>query len=310
MKKIVPVFVATLFAFVVLSCASNPTSKKAVLTQGPERMFWRITGTDAKGLPSTVYIQGTIHVGDDQLYPLADSVNKAFDSATRIAGEISTEGYASLEKETQKRLIQSYLDASGRNVLDALSEEQKQALYSVLDKNVADQIALFEPWALNTTASAYTYFKSGLSTDKAIDVYFINRAAGRTMLGLDTLDTQFKAMQFGTYDEQLVMLKDTLDTIANPTDLNTMTDELYKAYLAGDVQKVSKIMYESDEKDIKKNELYKRYNEVLITNRNISWADTIKGWLSEGGTTFIFAGCAHFVGDNSVFVYLKKNGTL
>jgi uncharacterized protein YbaP (TraB family) len=46
-------------------------------------MFWRITGTDAAGKQATVYIQGTIHLGDDRLYPLSGSVLNAWNSADR-----------------------------------------------------------------------------------------------------------------------------------------------------------------------------------------------------------------------------------
>ena len=48
----------------------------------------------------------------------------------------------------------------------------------------------------------------------------------------------------------------------------------------------------------------------MLTDRHSAWADKIKTWLAEGGSTFIFAGSAHFVGNDSVFFYLKQNGTL
>ncbi|MBQ2479917.1 MAG: TraB/GumN family protein [Treponema sp.] len=49
-------------------------------------MFWKISGTDKNGNPSVVYIQGTIHVGSKELYPLDKEVLDAFNNADRIAG--------------------------------------------------------------------------------------------------------------------------------------------------------------------------------------------------------------------------------
>ncbi|MBP5175364.1 MAG: TraB/GumN family protein, partial [Treponema sp.] len=48
------------------------------------------------------------------------------------------------------------------------------------------------------------------------------------------------------------------------------------------------------------------YNEALLTKRNKAWAEKIKGYLNEGGETFIFAGSMHFLGKDSVFKYLGK----
>lgn len=312
MRRLNLILSVFLFTALLSSCASTVVAKKASLVQGPERMFWRIQGYDAKGKPATVYVQATIHVGDDRLYPLAKSVDKAFDTADRVAGEVSSEGWAAFAKETQRHLIQSYIDADGRNVYDRLSDTQKQTVYTILDQATAEQFAQFEPWALNSTVSSYVYFNSGLSSDKAMDTYFITRAnnAKKNMEGLDTLDTQFAVLQFGTYDEQVMLLQDTLDSIADSKEVDTMTNKLYEAYLAGNVKKVAEIITEEDTNDIAKSDLYARYYKAMLTDRNSVWADKIKTWLAEGGSTFIFAGSAHFVGNDSVFFYLKQNGTL
>ena len=76
-KNLLPaVMFFVLFCFI--SCATTSSGKKAVLTEGPERMFWRISASGPDGTPAAVYIQGTIHVGDDRLYPPADSVMTAW----------------------------------------------------------------------------------------------------------------------------------------------------------------------------------------------------------------------------------------
>jgi uncharacterized protein YbaP (TraB family) len=49
---------------------------------------------------------------------------------------------------------------------------------------------------------------------------------------------------------------------------------------------------------------------MVYANRNKDWANDITEYLAQGGTTFIFAGTAHWVGNDSVFNYLRKLGTI
>ena len=131
------------------------------------------------------------------------------------------------------------------------------------------------------------------------------------MEGLDDLETQFDVLAFGTYDEQLVMLQDVLDDIAEENDIEQYVCKLYDAYLADDVASLHTLLKESyriHNESTDKAALYRTYYEKTFTERNRAWAKKIAAWLSEGGTTFIFAGAGHFIGEDSVFSYLQKNG--
>ena len=126
-------------------------------------------------------------------------------------------------------------------------------------------------------------------------------------------------MQFGTYEEQLAVLKSMLTVLEDPTIFNLYINTLYEAYIAGDIEGVLRAdEVGNDEvekasgvdKDPEFEEYSKKYDEQLLTKRNRAWADKIKKCLNEGGETFIFAGCLHFIGKDSVFEFLRKNGTL
>ncbi|MBP3709270.1 MAG: TraB/GumN family protein [Treponema sp.] len=312
MKKNFVFSTSLILLLALVSCASNKAGRGVAQDKTQERMFWRIDGTDKNGNPATVYIQGTFHLGDERLYPLAPTVIDAWLHADRIAGEISTADWAVFETEISNRMIQSQIKAAGKNVLHNITSTQRDALFSVLEKDVAEQYAVYEPWVTTTAIETAIYLNAGLSVEKGMDGQFMLLAyqQGRNMDGLDSLETQLDILQFGSYDEQLVLLKDMLDDIAQPEKMNKYTKELYEAYLAGDVQKLAKLMEGSRKESEAKNALYTAYYNAFFTERNKAWAEKIKAWLSDGGTTFIFAGCGHFVGDDSVFVYLKKNGVL
>lgn len=278
-------------------------------------MFWQIDGVDADGKPSVVYIQGTIHVGDKRLYPLAPSVVEAWNSADRIVGEISTADWAKFQNELQNRMRESVRSARGRRISDSLTSEQTGALYSVLGKAEAEQTDLFEPWVTNLALQSAVYTNSGLSAEQGLDGQFmlLSYRQNREMEGLDDLETQFDVLAFGTYDEQLTMLQDVLDDIAGANDIEQFVRKLYDAYLTDDAASLDALLKESyriDGEPAAKAALYKAYYEKTFTERNRAWAEKIAAWLSEGGTTFIFAGAGHFIGADSVFSYLRKNGTL
>lgn len=294
--------------FVSISCKSTSFAEPEM----KERMYWSICGTDSKGNPSTVHILGTIHVGDERLYPLPSQVMDDFENADRLVAEISSEDMDALQGELVKSLITNLIKAQGRNVMNELSESELETLFSVLDETIARPLGMYEPWLLTNTISVFQYASCGLDATKGVDQFLMDKAKkdGRSWEGLDTLQLQIDVMQFGTYEEQLAVLKSILLVLENPEIFNNYINNLYEAYLAGD----EKAMLEADEdeeelmgeSDPMLEEYSKNYNETLLTKRNKAWAEKIRGYLNDGGETFIFAGSMHFLGKDSVFSFLGK----
>ena len=104
-------------------------------------------------------------------------------------------------------------------------------------------------------------------------------------------------------DEQMVMLRDLLDDLTDPSEALADIKALYEAYLADNRAQVNRLNQDSMDEDTAEHAFYADYYRLLINDRNKDWAQDITGYLREGGTTFIFAGAAHWVGDNSVFSY-------
>ena len=304
-----------IFAFMLVSCTTTTstgktTKQKAELTKYPEAMLWELKGTDSQGNPSSVSILGTIHVADNRLYPLPAVVESAWKSADRIVGEISTDDWGRYTDEVQKRTIASL--SKDKSVKDYLTAEENEFLTALLGAQTYTSLSMFEPWVLNSTLSTILLQSSGLFAEQSYDVSFITKAhsAGIKMEGLDSLDTQLDILQYGTWDEQIAFLKDGIESLQNITEETMQLVSLYEAYLSADPDVFTAIYAEELEEDIKQNPLYKDYYKKMFNDRNKEWADKIADYLKQGGNTFIFAGTGHFTGDNSVFDYMRKNGTL
>ena len=89
-----------------------------------------------------------------------------------------------------------------------------------------------------------------------------------------------------------------------------MTVDLYESYVNDDMKKMEKLLTMSNKKDEASDQLYIDYNHMVFRDRNQQWAQDITNYLDEGGTTFIFAGCGHWLGPDSTFKFLKKMKTI
>ncbi len=312
MKKNLKAILGTFVLVLVLaSCASTPKKAPATLTKTDSRAFWRIDGTDKNGNPSTVYIQGTFHLGDERIFPLSEEVQQAFLNADRYAGEISTQGYADLAAAGPQL---NAPNKDGKLVTDYLTDDEKAFVQMAFGDNLAIVNPL-EPWQIKTALAVLIYTNTGLSAEYGLDNSFVATLSqmGKQWDGLDELQVQLDIITFGDYDTQIKMLKDILKVFLNEKDsaeLTKSTVDLYESYVNDDMKQMEKLLKLSNDKDESSDQLYIDYNRMVFHDRNQEWAQDITNYLEEGGTTFIFAGCGHWLGDDSTFKFLKKMKTI
>lgn len=324
-KKIFYLLTSVLFISTISSCTSttvnsdvSPTynensteqAKKDKVKKYKNAMFWEINGTDNNGSPSKVYILGTIHVGDERLYPLPDYIDAAYTSADRIVGELSTDAWEVMsialnkKKEDSTAREKERIKQSGKTLSDYLTEEEKNFLLSyVKDEKILNK---FEPWFLLSEISDIPVTLSGLDSTKSYDIYFIERSLKekKYIEGLDTIENQLQELSYGDWNTQLTILKNTIDNLIKESDsAGKNIINLYETYLTADEKKLSKIINTSINN--KKSEYSDNYYESVILEKNKSWAEKIENYLKEGGTTFVFAGCGYFIGENSVLQFIK-----
>ncbi|WP_297983851.1 TraB/GumN family protein [uncultured Methanobrevibacter sp.] len=281
-------------------------------------MFWKISGTDKEGKTSVVYVQGTIHIGSKNLFPLDKAVLDAFASADLVAGELSADDMNSIQIKAVRLIQESFIKAGGKKISDSLSQEEIASLNTLLGSSmVVTSLDRAEPWVLSLSLLGKTVQETtDLSANYSVDSYFLKLASesSKEVIGLDDIQAQFDVLTFGTYEQQLKILKATIKECSDPKSIQETKAELenlYAAYLADDVAKVALISQSSNEKDISDyDDFGEEYLKVVYDRRNEDWANDIKGFLEKGGVSFIFAGCAHWVGKKSVFEYMRSQGTI
>ncbi len=287
-----------------MGCATtNVASNEFTIYETTERMFWAIEGTSKKGETSLVYILGTIHAGDERLYPLSEPVLGSLAVADRVVGELSSSDIERADSEIQRILVRGI--NYNENVFDYFDERQINYLEKNFDKEILEGLAVLDPWIISILVLEMAMSETNLSAEYGIDtnIYAFAREEGIKVEGLDSLKTQMDVISLAdfTFDEQIEIVKEIIDESIEEDQAKALND-LYRAYLNNDKDTLAEIS--NDPKG--GSELEERYNKVIFEDRNKSWANKIVGYLNEGGVTFIFAGAGHFHGENSVFDYLLE----
>ena len=311
-KKIKLILSILFLSFLAFSCASNKhvalSSQKAVLSKESDRMFWKISGIDKTGKPAYIYLQGTVHLADERIFPLGENVLNQFNKADRIYAEISSEDMIKAASRTV-RLMRESFQRDGRLVTDSLSEKQNEVLEKYMTPIMVKKFNSFEPWIFSMSLEGAIYSDCGVNEKHGLDNFFYKLAKEqkRTVGGLDTLERQIDLLRYKDYETQLFLLKDLLDNVDEGVEHFKI---LYEAYVQDDVEKMKAIMDDNEQKDDEKNELYIEYHKKVLLDRNESWAKQITQFLNDGGSTFIYVGAGHLVEGKTVFDFLREIGTL
>ena len=332
MKKLLSLFIITLL-ILITSCKSAKTEPQDFsdipqpqiqVQEEPERgykfikhpgtMLWEIDGYTPNGEPSKVYFLGTYHAGDDRVLTFPECVSKALEESDTFCCELSSTVWAELPDMMQSLTMQAFLSDLSHTLIDDLTPDEITLINNFIDNQTFAQLVCFEPWVLNNYLQPVVMLAADLDSQKAYDVmimdYVEKNKNNQGFDGLDDAQTQLDLIAYGDWDTQMIMLRDTLADLQN---LQTAADEmtnLYEVFLSGDDAAFEDLYFKDFEKEIKKHPEYEEYFSLLLSQRNEAWAVKIADYLEKPGVTFVFAGCAHFVGPESVFVYMHKNGDL
>lgn len=269
---------------------------------GPTKpLLWRIDGAK----PS--YVFGTIHLSGPRETTLGPAVAKAVDGADALFCEVPLDagsqmkamgGLMSKDKPLDEALpkdLYERIEAELKHINPALSLQPLRQLHV---------------WALTLVLPILEeQFKN--PTGKPLDSQLYGRAeaAKKEVGGLETLEEQIKALSSYTPDEQLALLRGTLDDMEKARrEKRSAVEELRVAYLSGDLaaldEKINESMKNLDPA------LAKRFLAGLLTERNHRMAERIAAKIkaSDGKSFFFAIGAGHLNGDEGVLRLLEKSG--
>lgn len=310
-KILLCISLAFVFAFLT-GCVSSGTVTETVIREHKDRMHWEISSPNG----TTVHILGTIHVGKEEPLPINKKLLDTFLQADIIYGEVSTFDLAKLPQDMLSFLEKSLItDDKGNpvSITEFVTEEEADILKLILNLGGATeeqiQATLFmPPWYWNNSLEQGLIQACGYYPNTGLDLYLYDIAAKNNLvvLGLDSVETQLSLLNYGSTEDQVLLLKDKLESILDIETYQKEIDSLYNSFKDDKKEFLTSSLTPDlfSIEGLSQNYIM-GYYENLIAKRNSSWAEQITDMLKqENKTFFIFAGAAHWLCEPSVFDFL------
>ena len=270
--------------------------------------LWRVTSDDYKG---SFYLFGSIHIGDDEMFPLPDYVENAYAECGALAVECDIVAFEQLPQSEIAKYYTPFVLTDGTTIRDHLNED----IYKAAKKLLKDagyynsSMDLYNAAMWNSLVEQVAAEKSGLKFENGVDRHFLNDAHknGKKILEVESVEFQY-AMERSFSDDlyNLAMRSCVEDSYLD--DYSSGLHKLLRCWKNGTVS--DELEEESDYSELTDEEraLMESYDKVMCDDRNVGMADAAERYMKQGMNVFFVVGAAHIVGENGVVALLKARG--
>ncbi len=266
------------------SVDTAPPEQAAPLAQPARPALWKVADED-----TTIWLFGTVHVLPPGIDWLNGPVASALDDSDELVTEIVEPGSGAMQEIVRRFATLP----QGQSLRDLMPPEERTKYEVALDamKVPVSIFDRYDIWYAAVGLSTLPLLQEGYATSNGVDAKLaaIAKERGAKHEGLETPEFQiglFDALPLAVQQRYLSEVLDQLPTIR--TDLKAMVE----AWKTGDADTLAKLMNEGESEP--------ELMEVLLTNRNRTWAKWIAKRLDEPGEVFVAVGAGHLAGPDSV----------
>ncbi len=285
---------STIFVLLTFAgaCQAQQTAQEQAKPQRP--LLWKASSSTA-----TVYLFGSIHVGDAGLYPLPASVESAFAASKVLVVEIDPK---QVDQSKITELVGKYgMYGAGDGLSKHMNKETADALAAFCAKNglPRDRLEQSKPWVVALNLVNLSLQQAVQDPKLGIDKHFLDKSKPpQRIAALETPDFQMSVLSSATEEEQQELLADEIKHFDRAKEF---LQKIQDAYLAGDLDAVLKQMHEQATGP---KSLHKR----LFDDRNVTMTASLEEYLKGKEPCFVVVGAAHLVGDNGIVKLLQGKG--
>jgi uncharacterized protein len=269
--------------------AANPTPAPAVATVNADPALWVIKDAD-----TTIYLFGTVHVLRDNIKWFDGGVKAAYLASSEVVLEADISDPASQQGVMMKLAI----DPDGPTLSEKLGAD-KAAYQSVLSGLGIPSAAFdkLEPWAAALTLPLVSLMKSGIKLDSGVETTLLAamKTDGKKLMTLETVEEQMGYLDTLPEAVQIAFLK---STIADFPKTGPVLDEMMAVWAKGNPEALDTLLN-------KAMQATPEVEKVLLSDRNVRWAEWVEKRMAKPGTVFMAVGAGHLAGKNSVQEKLK-----
>ncbi len=291
----------------LLAVLPAQATKQVTATKHP--FLWRIDGKGDKGEETSAvksWLYGTMHLGDEKLVALPDSVEKVLDSVDAVYCELEMD---QMQKQQQKLMLKMLLP-QGQTLEDRLPKTTYKRLSDYVTKVGGSMVAMqrMQVWAVSLNLSVMDAMKEKMTKSLDMMLYKDAKSEGIEVGGLETLDEQLTALADMPEEDHIRMLDQSLAYMEKlAAKGESWLRKIQAVYLTGDEDKLVAVSHESMGED---KVLMERFMKPLVTDRNVRMADRMAKMMAENPRkSYLFAvGALHCPGKDGIVELLGRKG--
>jgi uncharacterized protein YbaP (TraB family) len=251
-----------------------------------------------------LYILGSIHVGNESMYPLNKHLISAFKNSDCLAVEVDATNPENSAK--MRNLIrETGMITNNKTVKDIISPKLYGELQNEFEKlGLPESNFLYtKPWLTAISLLNMKVMQLGYKSEFGIDLFFINEAkkTEKPIKELESVEYQIKMLANLPKKLQCKLLESALDRTTNYDKLLKDTITYWKT---GNTKAFEKMYFE----EIYKADRYKDLVEIIFYKRNKHMAEKINNFLKQKEKCFVIIGAGHLLGKKGILNLLKLKG--
>lgn len=260
---------------------------------------------EVSGGVNTVYLLGSIHVGEEEMYPLHSSVEEAFEASDVLVMEIDLDNLN--EVAVAQEMMEYAMYTDGRTMRDEISEETFQSLLTYAEPlGIGEEVLdLFRPWYGTMLLTEIAVEQSGLSQEYGVEQYFLDQKGDREVVGLESVRDQLFPFTLLSSESQALYLEETL---AEMDEVESQLREMIDYWIKGDFEYFENLRRDSIAEVA--TESLQQYQIAMLDGRDEVMTEKIQELLENDKekTYFIVVGSLHLVGENGIPYNLEGLG--
>ena len=276
-------------------------------------LLYKVTKEDNN---QTIYLFGSIHLANDDAYPLPNEVMNAYNNSDYLAVEFDLISF-NKDFQAQMNMASQMLLSGDKTIKDVLTEETYNLLISYLEENnsYVNVYEYYGPAFFYSLISNIIYEKTGLETNRGIDMYFLDLATTQEKKILEMESADYQTEMLLSFSDELYDLLINY-SIEYEEESIKATNDLYNAWTKGNEETLAELLSEEVDKELanellgseKSLTLIEEYEEKLVTQRNKKMTETITNYFTEDKNVFVVVGLAHIIGDDGIANQLQEKG--
>lgn len=250
------------------------------------------------------YLFGTIHVGAQSMYPLADEVRNALKEASELILELDTRAQDAFTLAV--RTHGSY--AQGEHIKNFLTADTMRRLTAALHAQgiTVASVAHLKPWLIANMLMGLELEHRGLKRIHGNEFILLEYAQAQ---GTPITELESAAYQLTLFDKLTPAQAESylLESLASLSDGSAMRKAMatVEAWASGSASALDRLVPDAVHGD---SVMASFTRHVLLGKRNLDMAARIEGIMQGGRTLFVGVGLLHLLGADGLPRLLSKRG--